>query len=244
MKQGKTMEGHRGRRGYMLSYQDIKGLVDSGCDRLQWTSKKSIKLRKYHLTRQELSQLMSESKENGTFPNPYSRTGAYYAGIQALYNLGSNEWHKMIDIYNQMRSIMSKEKGVRDLTHWEIFCGRGLVSDETSGKKVADKIAANYAVLQRRTGMNPYGLKLAQVNAYVRIKHIGHGVDMHKEYMLCTDIKSIRSIMPLVVKEEAPVEPAVETPKKRVKKVPEVVTTASLKKGKKTAKKLAVLPMA
>jgi len=191
----RTKAEGRGRRGFLLDYQDVKSIITAGKRTLKIDDNRQIDLRKYHLTRQELNQLLKESGDS--FPNPYSRGGAYYAAVQALSDLGANEWQDPDEIFIRMESLMSEASGVRNMTHWEVFCGRGTTP-------IMKKIEANMAVLTRQTGLSPYGLKLAQVKAYIRIKHIGEGDHMQCQYMLCTNVTDKKKILPILVKEDFP----------------------------------------
>ena len=76
---------------------------------------RQVVLRKYHLTKEEIKRLKNKwiedtkdcpeelfIKAGKHFFNPY-RKGIYYYQLQAMFLLGSNEWHRFSDILDKTR---------------------------------------------------------------------------------------------------------------------------------------------
>ena len=135
------------------------------------TSKGNTRVpRRYHLKFGKLKELWSEYKATGEFPNPYRRSGVYYAFIQSLINLGVNEEHSFTEVKKEMERIMSDRKNNKGQTFWEAFLGKKPKNSLCEGAKdINGKIIQNATVLQRISGHHPYGEKLRQLRCSVDI---------------------------------------------------------------------------
>ena len=148
------------------------------------------RIRKYHLTDQEKVQYSSrwhlsikdvplhiQTRASPKFFNPY-RQGIYYYQIQTLYLLGSNSWHSLPDIVTKLKEYMStinietKNKELDVSTAWDQFkYKRGRLYARTN-KDHLGRIQENYIMLQRLSGLNPYGYKLYQSFGALDIKRV------------------------------------------------------------------------
>lgn len=140
------------------------------------------KPRKYHLTDAEKAKIIATAKATGGWPNPYGlRFGLYYFQVQALHNLGDNEWHSLASITRELEKIMSavpakKSSDKSVTTAWRNFIDKKNEDDCIKNAKDVDgKVEQNYAVLQRvirsdRKESNPYGRKLQQFRMSIDIK--------------------------------------------------------------------------
>jgi len=150
---------------------------------------KNVKIRKYHLTDEELSKTRERWKQEvvgvdrtikksagDIFFNPY-RQGIYYYQIQTLYLLGANKWHSLTDIVNKLEKYTSqiplklsivKSKGYH--TAWDKFRGKSSREYASVAKDYIGRIQENFIMLQRLSMMHPYGYKLHQAHAALDIK--------------------------------------------------------------------------
>jgi hypothetical protein len=152
---------------------------------------KNVKIRKYHLTNEEISTSRSrwkkevqsidnriKTKAGDVFFNPY-RQGIYYYQIQTLFLLGANQWHSLTDIVRKLESYTSqiplkqsivKSKGYH--TAWDKFRGKGSREFASVAKDYIGRIQENFIMLQRLSMMHPYGYKLHQVHSALDIKRV------------------------------------------------------------------------
>ena len=114
------------------------------------------------------------SKAGDHFFNPY-RKGVYYYQIEALFLLGCNQWHKLNDIVDKMKSIMSEIPVYEDSkvsNAWEKFRNKTSRKDAIKCKDHIGRIQENMIFFQRLSTLHPYGYKLRQVHAAVDIKRV------------------------------------------------------------------------
>jgi len=181
----------RGRKGFQISYDRVRPLIDRGFTELKLDhGRRKVLLRKYHLTQSELEALRAKYKDKG-FINPYSREGAYYGSIEALVDLGIDQFHSIDNIVKKMQQIMSKFHIAERENAWTTFMARVEQSEQT----VEERVSANFSVLQRLTGLHPYGMKLAQVHACIDIRR-EFGVNF---YCLRTNFKHSENVAPKTI---------------------------------------------
>jgi hypothetical protein len=129
-----------------------------------------VKPRKFHLSADEIKSLKAQYAETGIFPNPHNK-GFYFYLIAALVSLGINEAHTQSKVMAKVEKLMSADDTIqgegRDATTaWERFTSKDPRNKET-GKDFEGRFDQNVTVLQRLTGLTPYGLKLLQVGQKV-----------------------------------------------------------------------------
>ena len=173
------------------------------------TKGKIIRIRKYHLTDDEIAfarmKWLSEISESGVgseirnkagdyFFNPYRR-GIYHYQIQTLFLLGANEWHSLRDVVNKIEEYtltidvdksMVKKYGF--ITAWDKFKGKRSRQHAQNSKDYIGRIQENMVFFQRLSKLHPYGYKLHQAHAAVDIKRVSKpGFDKGKySYRLST----------------------------------------------------------
>ena len=152
-------------------------------------------LRKYHFTAEEKAVMLTEAAATGGVVNPLrGRVGAYWGQVEALIQLGANEYHSLRKIRDKMEEIMSaipkkKTRGGKtvDTTLWSDFFDKPQRDGASKPKDGNGRIEQNFKVLQRlpraketgREEKNPYGLKLAQFGMCIDIEYrqVMDGVD-------------------------------------------------------------------
>jgi hypothetical protein len=159
----------------------------------QVTDKKGkvSKIRKYHMEPEEIGETSARwlkdidsipssirKLAHSTFFNPY-RKGIYYAQLQALYLLGSNQWHELSVLIPKIQEVMEniqiikREKGdVCSTNAWKIFKEKLPSSYSNINKSIVGKIQENFIFMQRLTGLHPSGYKLRQVFAALDYKRV------------------------------------------------------------------------
>jgi len=159
-----------------LDYNDVRELVE-----VPVIKRKSIevrkangvyetrRLRKFHLTDMELGEILDKAKEKEVFPNPYKRRGIYKAIVQALIDLGIDEYHSFSLIRNRIKEIMSGYSTVGNKNFWESFVNKAS-RNPFSGKDVTGRIIQNAEILQRVEGLSCYGIKLVQIGSSIHLK--------------------------------------------------------------------------
>lgn len=129
-----------------------------------------VKPRKFHLSDAEVTDLRASFKETKRFPNPHNR-GFYFYLIEALVDLGINEAHSQSKVLGRVEKLMSSEdtiegEGKEATTAWDRFINKDPRNAET-GKDYEARFDQNVTVLQRLSGLTPYGLKLLEVGTKV-----------------------------------------------------------------------------
>ena len=142
--------------------------------------------RKYHLTTEQKAAMIDAAAATGTTVNPLQgRAGAYWGQVQALIELGINEYHSLKKIRDKMEEIMSAipKKKVRggktiETTLWADFYDKPKREGAAKPKEGIGRIEQNFKVLQRlpreeegKEENNPYGYKLAQFGMCIDIEY-------------------------------------------------------------------------
>jgi len=174
-----------------------------------------IKQRKYHLTQKEIEKkkkvhdeycasLPEELREKAGyfFFNPYRR-GMYWAQLQALYELGANEWHEFKDVLLKIQEIAvsmpatTKISGKTIQTNqWENFRTKEPKTGSDNSKDVMGRIKENYIFMQRLSCHHPSGFKLRQAHASVDLKKVTkegfpHGIYYYRLSTYRTEEESV-----------------------------------------------------
>lgn len=161
------------------SYLDIRKNTENGSA--------DSTLRKYHFSAEEKKRLLTEADTLGTTVNPLqNRRGVYWGQIQAIIELGVDEYHSPKAIRDKMRDVMSavpKRKKLAtkqyvDTTLWDDFVAKAPRENASKPKGALGRIEQSFRVLQRLPkasgcggDKNPYGLKLAQFGICVDIDY-------------------------------------------------------------------------
>jgi hypothetical protein len=167
------------------SYNDFRARIEAGktvmIDGRNPGEKKVA--RRYSLTPEQKAKLIEMAKASGAKTvNPLAlRTGINMFQVQALIDLGINQWHSLKDVRDKTRELtkgvpvkVKQGSKVVETNLWESFyhkparegAAKPLVGDE--------KLVQNFRVLQRlpKSGdKHPYGLKLAQFCQSVDIEY-------------------------------------------------------------------------
>ena len=153
---------------------------------------KSTTQRKYHMTDKEIEETRKKFKEDtinvpqkikdkagSYFFNPFRQRGVYYSQLQALYLLGSNEWHtyqevrkKMEEFATTVEFIKRKDRYVYKTNVWKEFQRKTAKVDSVTSKDIFGRINENMIFFQRLTKHHPSGYKLYQVRSAVDIKRV------------------------------------------------------------------------
>jgi hypothetical protein len=152
----------------------------------------AVKIRKYHMTDEEMQQCREEWLEeikdvpnsirllaNPKFFNPF-RKGIYHAQIQALYLLGSNQWHELSIVVPKVIELMEKREKLYRSAEGEVVKGNAWnkyrektpKAESRRSKDILGKIQENFIFMQRLTGLHPCGYKVRQVCASIDFKRI------------------------------------------------------------------------
>jgi hypothetical protein len=144
-----------------------------------------VTLRKYHLKEEERTSLAAEVMATGGIPNPLKgRVGAYWGGVEALIQLGSDKYHSLKDCRQKMEEVMSaimkkkrnKAGKIEETNAWREFYEKSSREGASKPKNGDGRIEQNYKVLQRlpklgNKELNPYGSKLAQFGMCIDIEY-------------------------------------------------------------------------
>ena len=130
---------------------------------------KKISHRKYGLDDNEVVALKEEWTRTGVFPCPYKRRGPYRGLVQALINLGVDNWHPFLKVRDEMKVLMTTMKVSTNQNVWDTFTNRKCRNSK-SGKDLTGKIIQNALVLQRVSGEHKYGEKLRQMGVSLHAK--------------------------------------------------------------------------
>jgi len=133
--------------------------------------------RRYDLSQKRVTELRKNA--DGDFPNPYRKGGVYHGFVQALVDLGLDKAHSFADVKESMQKVMGAvERG--DTTAWKVFADRAPKPDAANPKDLNGRIMQTATVIQRLTGVHPYGLKLAQMKSCVDILAGKDGQPLYK----------------------------------------------------------------
>jgi hypothetical protein len=135
-----------------------------------------------------------------SFKNP-CRQGIYFIIVEALHNLGENEWHFFKDFKEETKRLMSlrrvKVTGVRckkiEFTAWEKFSLRPSRSKLT-GKDVNGRLIQNVKILQRLQGSHCYGKQLRDAFMCIDIGFDSYGIET---FRLRTGFKRVIDVLPI-----------------------------------------------
>lgn len=128
--------------------------------------------RRFHFTEDELRSVIEESSKFGIHPNPFIfRKNLYYGQVQALIELGPDEWHSIKEVKSKIKSVLIASNS------WDKVINRKRSIHSLSPTTYEGKIIRNYETLQRlpyvnkngKSDMNPYGYKLAQTGMCIDI---------------------------------------------------------------------------
>lgn len=123
-----------------------------------------VQPRKFHLTADEITALKAEYAEvkPKRIPNPHNK-GMYWGIWEALITLGINEEHAVSRVLKTVEKLLSSDdtKDGEGQTAWDRFANKDARNNET-GKDLEGRFHQNVTVLQRLTGLTPYGLKFLQ----------------------------------------------------------------------------------
>lgn len=125
--------------------------------------------RRYHVTDSKHQEIQSKILESGKFVSPFRKGGgAYNAIIEALVSLGENKIHSCGSVYSAfedyLKTIPSKKNAGKNA--WDDYDGKESRSS-TTGRDGYGRFLQNCMVLQRLSGANQYGFKLAQLGACI-----------------------------------------------------------------------------
>ena len=154
-----------------LTYEDVKHIAEKPLAQREEViiDGKKVLVRKYHLKPEEIQKFRDEQKTTGKFPNPYKRQGPYRAIIQALIDLGVDQWHSFATMRNRMREIMQNMILNNGKSVWDTFSTRET-RNSISGKDLTGKILQNALIMQRINGLHRYGDKLKDLCASIDAK--------------------------------------------------------------------------
>lgn len=172
----------------LKSYNDFRAEVEKPYQErrklLTGRALKETTPRKYHLRDDERVAMLAEASATGGVINPLrNRVGAYWGQVEALIQLGANEYHSLKAIRDKMQEIMcvipkKKKIGgkVVETTLWSDFFDKRSRDGASKPKDGMGRVEQNFKVLQRlpRPGKrekNPYGLKLAQFGMCVDMEY-------------------------------------------------------------------------
>ena len=178
------------------TYQDIREETEKpASDRETITSLRGNKIapRRYHLTDKKISALVSAHEKDGSFPNPYRYGGMYYGMVQALIELGVDKVHSFVKVKEAIKSVLVGITKKNGQNAWESFVTKAPKND-LSGKDVNGRLLQNASVLQRLTGLHPYGEKLRQVLACIDILKDANDLPCIR---LNTEFKTVDSVCPI-----------------------------------------------
>jgi len=152
-------------------YDAVKDIIEEGMAKNVSVKRQNgihrmSNLRKYHLTEDELNKIQTVSDK---FPNPFIRKGIYKTIIDALIELGVDEWHSFKTLKDKIKIVMSAIKSPCGKTMWDRFENKPPRNLKTA-KDINGRIMENILVLQRLGGLNCYGYKLKQLKSAVDIK--------------------------------------------------------------------------
>ena len=126
-----------------------------------------VAIRKHHLTTDELNAL--KLKANGKHINPYVRKGCYRATIEALMDLGVDQWHSFISFREKFKEVMNLYSVGLKKNLWTEYANK-MPRNNKTGKDLTGRILQNMTILQRVSGLHPYGLKVAACGLKIEIK--------------------------------------------------------------------------
>ena len=167
--------------------------------------------RKYHLNVEQKAKLVEESKALGSSTvNPCRRHGIYWSQVEALIQLGVNEYHSLKSVRDKMQEIMTpitktKKRGDKEVevSAWQDFYEKPGRETATKPRDGEGKIVQNFEVLQRlpkngKKELNAYGYPLKQFCMSIDIerREVAEGVPPVPFFCLNTTWKNMEDVMP------------------------------------------------
>jgi len=115
-------------------------------------------VRRFHIPEDEIEEYGMIHEDGDAFPNPH-REGWYYFIIEALKTLGLDQRHPWPTFCTKVKELMSDPatKDARGLTSWDQSL-EPVAEDDRE-----ERLLQNVEVLQRLSGMTPYGLRIHQI---------------------------------------------------------------------------------
>lgn len=125
--------------------------------------------RKFHLDDNEVNALKEEYKETGVLPNPHNK--GFYHYLFAALALHANEQQPQSRVMKSVERLMSDESTNegegRDLTNaWDRWANKDPRNKDT-GKDWEGRFEQNVTVLQRLTGLTPYGRRIFDLHKVI-----------------------------------------------------------------------------
>lgn len=134
--------------------------------------------RKFHLSETEIAELSLQHQAKKRFPNPHNK-GFYFYLLEALITLGIDKGHSIAAVMSQVERLMSSNATIdpgNGTTAWQRWASKEPRNADTA-KDVEGRFMQNVVVLQRLTGLTPYGRRLLDVCQKV-MKHPGGVIDV------------------------------------------------------------------
>lgn len=131
--------------------------------------------RKHHLTEEEKRKLFVQAEGMGRdCINPFrGRSGLYFGQVEALIELGVNEWHSFKTVRDKIEEVLSAEKTKDGRSAWDNARNRKPKDTANAPQDINGRIKTNFKTLQRlpvNSDKNPYGIKLRQFGLCVDIE--------------------------------------------------------------------------
>jgi hypothetical protein len=130
------------------------------------------------------------------FFNPF-RSGIYFSQVQALYLLGSNQYHSYNTVEKKVRQLLSQLKvkagPAKGQTKWAAFSASCDSKGKAWKKDERGRIQYNFFLMQRFGDKSPYGYKLAQAKSCIDIQENG---EILLDYRLNTCFNRVEDVKP------------------------------------------------
>jgi hypothetical protein len=179
----------------IVNYEEIKKEAEKPAsmrDKIVVSNRgNTVKPRRYHLVKERADFLKEQYKKTSVFPNPYRNNGMYHAIVQSLINLGINKKHSFSEIKKEIENILTLKKKPENRNLWQTFKCR-KPRNPLSGKDINGRIIDNMMILQRVSGLHPFGEKLRQLNACINIFKDNNGLPIIE---LKTDFESENAVV-------------------------------------------------
>ncbi|MGC4033110.1 MAG: hypothetical protein QM754_15510 [Tepidisphaeraceae bacterium] len=120
--------------------------------------------RKFHLSEAEVAELTLQHQATKRFPNPHNK-GFYFYLLEALVTLGIDKAHSTAAVMQQVERLMSDDTTIDaedGTTAWQRWASKEPRNASTA-KDVEGRFMQNILVLQRLTGLTPYGRRILDV---------------------------------------------------------------------------------
>ena len=132
---------------------------------------KKVIVRKFHLSKTEIDDLLKVAESGDKFPNPHNK-GNYFFIVESLKALGLDHKHPLASVANKVKELMSDSSTKDEAGHtaWQRFRDKASnAKNKDDALDAVDRITQNIRVLQRinQATYTPYGLKIFQVGKHV-----------------------------------------------------------------------------